>query len=116
MREWLQRLLGLVPGQYSCPNRGCGSADMLPLGVITRAVPGQPWKQRKVGCLVLCAKCGERYAVTLTEGVWTPTPPPSEPSSRSLMPGSPWSENALREAHREAERMTSDLRRPSEPA
>ena len=72
LRDWLRRVLGVMPGGYVCPNRACGGSDVLALGVITRSVPGSPWQQRKVGALVQCTKCAERYCITI-EGIYTPT-------------------------------------------
>lgn len=68
MIAWLRNVLG-VPATYRCPDPSCGSFNVIPYATITRPQPGQPWKQRKVGCLVSCASCRLVYMVTLDGGV-----------------------------------------------
>ena len=75
LRSWLRRFIGVAPQGYSCPNRACASTDVLALGVITRPVPGSPWQQQKVGAVVQCTKCAERYCITL-DGIYTPADGP----------------------------------------
>lgn len=107
----MRSMLGVAwtPQGYSCPNRGCGSPDVLALGVITRPQPGEPWKQQRVGTLVQCVKCAERYCVTL-DGIYSPTEGHQEQRRRvfpdDAAPASPGMIDALLE----------DMRRPSEGA
>ena len=111
LRDWLRRFLGVAPQGYICPNRACGSPDVLALGVITRAVPGSPWQQRRVGCVVQCVKCGERYCITL-EGIYTPSSDPPKLTAeqsfrRNLSDGV---------ESRTIDDLMRDLATPSEPA
>ena len=110
LRDWLRRFLGVAPQGYICPNRACGSPDVLALGVITRAVPGAPWQQRRVGALVQCVKCAERYCITL-DGIYNPQEAPKVSVEQAFR-----RDLASGVESRNLDELMRDLHQPSEPA
>lgn len=100
MWNWLRRKLVPMAG-YQCPNRGCGSREVVPVTPIYETVAGVPWRHRPVGTVVRCPRCGEVYAVTV-QGVYHPML-----EERRVAPQIP-------DGYRRAlDELVSDVRRPS---